>query len=100
MSDVDEIRAATDAYYLDDAISLVRSHGYVVLREGSHRYAQRQRLITEARARWADADAEHAREWARNCLDEERRLRERLTQVWGIAVEHGATLDELRAVQP
>jgi hypothetical protein len=83
---------------IDDAKALLVANGYVVLKAKSHREAQLRRRVTEARARWADDDAEHARDWARKCLDEERRLRERLTLVWGLAVEHGATLDELRAL--
>ena len=32
-----------------------------------------------------------------HCLHDERRLRERLTFVWGVAMAHGATSEELAA---
>ena len=81
---------------VERALEVVRAAGYVTLREKSYRQAQERQRVAEAQADWAKADVECSRQWARNCLNEERRLRERLTYVWGIAVKFGATLDDLR----
>lgn len=81
---------------IDEAKALLRASGYVVLREASHRHAQRERLITQARADWEIQRAQSVERWALDCLHEERRLRDRLTFVYGVAVAHGATLDDLR----
>lgn len=87
----------TAAEPLDEALALVKASGYVVLKEKSYRQAQERQRVAEARAEWAKRDAESARDWAINCLDDERRMAERLTFVWGVAMSHGATLEEMKA---
>lgn len=91
--DTGDAPARTD---LDEAERLLRASGRVVLREKSYRQAQERQRIAEALRQAAEEDAERARAWARDCLTEERRLRERLTFVYGVAQAHGATVDELR----
>ena len=81
---------------LSEALEIVRAAGYVAIKEKSYRAAQERQRIAHARQDWAEKDAESARVWANNCLDEERRLRERLMFVWGLAQSHGATVEELR----
>lgn len=69
--------------------------GFVVLREKSYRQAQERQRIAECRVACEIEAAEVARSWARDCLTEERRLRDRLTFVYGVAQAHGATAEEL-----
>jgi len=80
---------------LDEALKLVREAGYVTLREKSYRQAQERQRVAEALRRYADEDAERTRAWAREHCAEERRLADRLTFVYGVAVRHGATHEEL-----
>lgn len=77
------------------ARALLEANGYVVLREKSYRQAQERQRVAEALMVAAEDAAEGARVWARDCLAEERRLRERNTHVYGVARAHGATLVEL-----
>lgn len=81
---------------LDRAIQIVSAAGYVVVREKSYKQAQVRQRIAEVRREAEEQAAEHARGWARDCLAEERRLRDRLTYVYGVAQAHGATQDQLR----
>lgn len=73
--------------------------GYVVLKEKSYRAAQERQRRAEAHMLHADDDAECARRWARDCLAEERRMRDRLTFVYGVAKAHGATTEELHGCE-
>lgn len=79
------------------ARALLEANGYVVLREKSYRLAQERQRVAEARQLWEKAAAQSARDWAIDCLDEDRRLADRLTFVWGVAMAHGATSEELAA---
>lgn len=82
---------------LEDARALLEANGFVVLREKSYRQAQERQRVAEAYRAAEEQAAEHARAWARDCLTEERRLRDRLTFVYGVAQAHGATVEELRS---
>lgn len=73
--------------------------GYVVLKEASYLKAQERQRIARVMEAHAVEDAERAREWARKCCDEERRLRDRLTYVYGVAMAHGATTEELHGCE-
>lgn len=79
------------------ARALLEANGYVVLREKSYRQAQERQRVANVFREHAEEDAEHARAWARDCLTEERRLRDRLTFVYGVARAHGATVEDLRS---
>ena len=81
---------------LDEAERVLRAAGRVVLREKSYRQAQERQRRAECMREAAEQARESAMAWARDCLAEERRLRERLTFVYGVAQAHGATVDELR----
>lgn len=81
---------------VDNARRLLEASGFVVLREKSYRQAQERQRVAEALRASAEQEAGHARQWARDCLTEERRLRDRITHVYGIAQAHGATVEELR----
>lgn len=82
---------------LADAKLLLEQNGYVILKATSYRRAQERQRLAQHQREWAERDAEEARRWARDCLYDERRLRERLTFVWGVATSHGATAEELAA---
>jgi len=88
-------QVTTDAYR-----EALRQWGYVTLKAKSYRAAQERQRIAECMAEMAKEDAEHARSWAINCLDEERRLRDRLTFVYGVARAHGASIEDLSGSQP
>lgn len=77
------------------AKELVEAAGYVVLREKSYRQAQERQRVAECYRTSAEEARDSAMAWARDCLAEERRLRERLTFVYGVAQAHGATTEEL-----
>lgn len=81
---------------IDRAKATLEGAGFVVLREKSYRQAQERQRVADALRAAAEDDAEHARAWARDCLTEERRLRERLTLVYGVARAYGAGIAELR----
>jgi len=81
---------------LEAALKSVKSAGYVVLKEKSYRQAQERQRVAEALRKAEERAAEDARHWAINCLDEQRRLADRLTFVYGVARAHGATVEELK----
>jgi uncharacterized protein HemY len=87
---------AASATQIDAAIDLLKAEGYVVLRERSYQRARERQRVAEALRDAAERDAERAHVWARNCLNDERRLRDRCTFLYGVARAHGATEDELR----
>lgn len=78
------------------ARQLLEANGYVVLREKSYRAAQRRLAIAQSEVEWEKQEAEHARQWARDCLAAERRLAERCTFLYGAARAAGCTDEELR----
>lgn len=80
---------------VDDARALLESQGYVVLRAKSYRQAQERQRVAEAYQRAAEEDAENTRRWALDCLNQERKLRDRCTFLYGVARAHGATVEEL-----
>jgi len=82
---------------LEEALALVKANGYVVLKEKSYRQAQERHRVAQALLETEKRFAESTRNWARDCLYNERRITERLTFVWGVAKAHGATDDELAA---
>jgi hypothetical protein len=83
--------------FLEIALQLVKANGYVVLKEKSYRQAQERQRIAQVMADYEKERREGAERWARDCCEDERRVRERLTFVWGIAMKHGATLEEMAA---
>lgn len=87
---------AEDAEEVETAVEALESIGYVVLKAKSYRQAQERQRVAEAYKLAAIDEAKRAREWALDCLAEERRLRERLTFVYGVARAKGATDEELR----
>lgn len=80
---------------LERALACVKAAGYVVLKEKSYRQAQERQRIAKAHEDWAVDERDRAYVWARDHLTEERRLRERLTHVYGVAMKFGATHDDL-----
>jgi hypothetical protein len=78
------------------AVDVVEAAGYTVVLTASYRRAQERQRLALLRAEWEKAAAEDARRWARDCLAEERRLRERCTYLYGLASKLGATPEQLR----
>jgi hypothetical protein len=81
---------------LEKALDTVRAAGYVAIKSKSYHRAQERQRVAEVRAECETAAAEHARQWAGKCLDEQNRLAARLTFVYGMALMHGATVEALR----
>lgn len=79
-----------------DALAVVKAAGYVTLKEKSYRQAQERQHLARSAAEWEKESAEHARRWARDCLDQERMLRERVTYLAALCMKLGATMDQLR----
>lgn len=80
------------------AKELLETSGYVVLKAKSYRAAQERQRITRVLRESAEREAVMARQWAYDCLARERRLAERVTEMWGLAVRHGATAADLAAL--
>lgn len=78
---------------------LLRNLGYVVLKETSYRRAQERQRVAEVMRAYAEERVQDNREWAVTALNEQRRLSDRLTFVYGIARAHGATVEELSGKQ-
>lgn len=81
---------------LQRALEVVKGAGYVVLKEKSYRAAQERQRIAECQREYAEENRERSDAWARDCLAEERRLRDRVTFVYGVAQKFGATREDLR----
>lgn len=81
---------------VEEAVAVVEAAGFVVLRQKSYRAAQERQRRAEVYRECAEESKERAYAWARDCLAEERRLRERLTFVYGVAQKFGATAADLR----
>lgn len=78
-----------------EAKALLEQHGYVVHKEASYRRAQERLRVAEARLSREEAEVEYMRSTSQARLEEERRQRDRCTFLYGQAMAHGATADEL-----
>ena len=58
-------------------------------------YWQRRARDAERRLEFEKEHNERTTEWARNAFTQERKLADRCTFLYGKAIEHGATPDEL-----
>lgn len=72
------------------------AEGWTLLRTKSYQAAQRKLDLAKSRLAWVEEQLLYLhgileKEWA-----EERRLRDRLEFVYGKAIEHGASVEELR----
>jgi hypothetical protein len=59
-------------------------------------YWQQRARDAERLKAYTEAEMERQREWMQHCFDEERRLRDRCTFLYGEAMARGATHEELR----
>lgn len=90
-----EAAEALNRRRIDQAKKLLQANDFVVLRARSHRQAQERQRVAEARVKFEEMEAEHARQWALECLARERHLADRCTFLYGAARAHGATIEEL-----
>jgi hypothetical protein len=58
-------------------------------------YWQRRASYAERRLEFEKEHNESTRQWANKAFDEERRLRDRCVELYGLAARYGATDDEL-----
>jgi len=77
------------------AKALLEQHGYVVIKEASYRRAQERQRIAEALRASAERHEAETRQYAQKHWDEERRLMDRCTFLYGQAMARGATAEEL-----
>lgn len=82
------------------AIDTLEGAGFTVHTRRAEEETLKRIWSAESRLDWETQRREHAEEWARESLNLERRLRDRLTVVWGVAAKHGATLDEIQVDMP
>lgn len=82
---------------LQRALALVKSSGFVAVTAKSYRASQGRQRIAKCMELAERDRREGAEAWARDCCAEERRVRERLTFVYGVARAHGASVRELSA---
>lgn len=80
---------------VDKALAVVKEAGYVAIKEKSYRQAQERQRVAEALRRSEAEAAGHARSWAHEAFEEQRRLADRCTYLYGLAARHGATDEEL-----
>lgn len=69
--------------------------GTVTIKRSTYRKLHDDRRIAEYRARLQTEHEQHVRAWAHEAFEEQRRLADRLTFVYGVARAHGATVEEL-----
>jgi hypothetical protein len=77
------------------AKAFLERSGYVVLKAKYHRAEQERRRIARIRMDDAMERVVQIDAWARSVCMEERRVRDRLTFVYGVARAHGASVKEL-----
>jgi hypothetical protein len=78
------------------AKALLTANGYVMHRAKSWRQLIERVRVAECYRDSEIRATESTRGWARDCLAEERRLRDRCTFLYGMACAKGATVEELR----
>lgn len=84
---------------LEIALQIVKDAGYVAIKAKSYRQAQERQRVAEALRGMAEENRESTFRWALTVCDEERRLRDRLVFVYGVARAHGATVEDLSGDQ-
>jgi len=81
---------------LEKALELVKASGYTVVTNRSYAAAQARLAAARCYLESEQRATRSAEAWAGKALDEQRRLADRLTFVYGVARSHGATVEELR----
>lgn len=80
---------------VEAAKALCEEHGYVVIKAKSYRAAQERQRIAQIRLEDSQERVASIDAWARAGYDELRRLRDRLTFVYGVARAFGASVEDL-----
>ena len=85
-----------EARYIAEAKELLALHGFVVVKAKSYRQAEQRQAIAQFAAQYADEQRRSTELWAQTTLHNEiRELMARCTFLYGAAMAHGATADEL-----
>lgn len=63
-------------------------------------YWKRRCAIAEGEVAWERGQQESLRRWMTNCFDEERRLRDRCTHLFGMLRAHGLTDEQIDGPLP
>lgn len=77
------------------ALDLVRSHGYVAIKERSYQAAQTRLAVLRSQLEWEQQRVVGFEAYARGLGEETSRLRDRVEFVYGVARAHGATVEDL-----
>lgn len=89
MTDQEEARAK----------EMLERNGYTVIKTKTYLREKEMRRRAESRLEWEKERNEGTYHWANRAFDEQRRLSDRITYVYGVAKEYGAP-DEKLADQP
>ena len=84
---------------VDRAKSTLEALGYVVIKAKSYRAAQERLRVSEALRKSEKEYRLSTQAWGERVCDEERRVRDRVVFVYGVARAHGATVEELSGGQ-
>lgn len=80
---------------IGEAIEIAERHGYVVLKAKSYAAALERQHIAQAMLLYAEQRITDVREWANKAHEEQRRLSDRLTFVYGEARAAGVSHQDL-----
>jgi hypothetical protein len=69
--------------------------GYVVIKAKSYRHTQERLRVSEALRKCEKEYRLSTQAWGERVCDDERRARDRVVFVYGVARAHGATVEEL-----
>ena len=78
-----------------EAIDMLQINGYHVMRRRTYEHMVAKLAHLQNEIDWTNRAADSARDWARDCRDEERRLADRLTMIAAGAREAGLPLSEI-----
>jgi hypothetical protein len=77
------------------AIDRLTLAGYAVVRQRTYDDLKERVVLAEARQQFSEEDAAHARHWAEDQCDEQRRLADRLNEVCSAATSLGVPIDAI-----
>lgn len=80
---------------VEQVMTAAQDEDILIITKRSHEKLREERDIARHRLEFEKRDAEHAREWAGRAHDEQRRLADRLTKLYGIAKAQGVDLVEI-----
>lgn len=80
----------------EQMIKHLEADGYTVLRTKSYNAARERQRVAEALLRSEREHVESIERWAREAFASERKMADRCSYLYAVAMKHGATAEELR----